>query len=96
LEVLAGKPGARPGSVPLAQARRDGVFTSVHDAFWAAARVRHGDSAGTRVLIEVLLHRRIRIARSLHGRSQQLGQVQRNTIGQLGDLGPAAEAVGQH
>jgi hypothetical protein len=60
LEVLAGKPGALPGSVPLAQARRDGTFTAVHEAFWAAARAKHGDSAGTRVLIEVLLlHRRM-------------------------------------
>jgi transposase len=60
LEVLAGKPGALLGSVPLAQARRDGTFTAVHEAFWAAARAKHGDSAGTRVLIEVLLlHRRV-------------------------------------
>ena len=30
-----------------------------HEAFWAAARTRHGDAAGTRALIEVLLlHRR--------------------------------------
>jgi hypothetical protein len=35
LEVLAGKPGALPGSTPLAQARRDGSFTPVHEAFWA-------------------------------------------------------------
>lgn len=60
LEVLAGKPGALPGSTPLAQARRDGSFTTTHEAFWAAARARHGDAAGTRALIEVLLlHRRL-------------------------------------
>jgi transposase len=60
LEILAGKPGALPGSVPLAQARRDRSFTAAHDAFWAAARARHGDAAGTRALIEVLLlHRRM-------------------------------------
>ncbi|MBO0815538.1 MAG: IS21 family transposase, partial [Actinobacteria bacterium] len=60
LEILAGKPGALPGSTPLAQARRDGSFTAVHEAFWAAARAKHGDSAGTRALIEVLLlHRRM-------------------------------------
>lgn len=68
LEVLAGKPGALPGSVPLAQARRDGVFTAVHEAFWATARARHGDTAGTRVLIEVLLlHRRMARAHVLAG-----------------------------
>lgn len=60
LEVLAGKPGALPGSTPLAQARRNGTFTSLHEAFWAAARAKHGDTAGTRALIEVLLlHRRM-------------------------------------
>jgi len=68
LEVLAGKPGALPGSTPLAQARRDGSFTSVHEAFWAAARARHGDVAGTRALIEVLLlHRRLPRAQVLAG-----------------------------
>jgi transposase len=60
LEILARKPGALAGSAALAQARATGVFTSVHDAFWAAARARHGDGAGTRALIEVLLlHRRM-------------------------------------
>jgi hypothetical protein len=60
LEVMAGKPGALPGSTPLAHARRDGTFTPVHEAFWAAARGKHGDAAGTRALIEVLLlHRRM-------------------------------------
>jgi transposase len=60
LEILARKPGALAGSAALAQARAAGVFTSVHDAFWATARARHGDGAGTRALIEVLLlHRRM-------------------------------------
>ncbi|HTQ88830.1 MAG TPA: IS21 family transposase, partial [Streptosporangiaceae bacterium] len=60
LEILARKPGALPGSSALAQARAAGVFTSVHEAFWAAARARHGDGAGTRALIDVLLlHRRM-------------------------------------
>jgi Mu transposase-like protein len=60
LEILARKPGALAGSAALAQARATGVFTGVHDAFWAAARARHGDGAGTRALIEVLLlHRRM-------------------------------------
>ena len=60
LEILARKPGALPGSAALAQARAAGVFTSAHEAFWAAARARHGDGAGTKALIEVLLlHRRM-------------------------------------
>jgi hypothetical protein len=60
LEILLGKPGALPGSTALAQARAAGRFTAVHEAFWAAARHKHGDAAGTRVLIEVLLlHRRM-------------------------------------
>ena len=32
LEILARKPGALPGSVPLAQARADGPFTAAHEA----------------------------------------------------------------
>jgi transposase len=60
LEILIRKPGALPGAAALAQARAAGVFTSAHEAFWAAARARHGDAAGTKVLIEVLLlHRRM-------------------------------------
>jgi len=61
LEILLGKPGALPGSTALAQARTAGRFTATHEAFWAAARNKHGDAAGTRALIEVLLlHRRLR------------------------------------
>lgn len=60
LEILLGKPGALPGSTALAQARAAGKFTPAHEAFWAAARNKHGDQAGTRALIEVLLlHRRL-------------------------------------
>jgi hypothetical protein len=60
LEILLGKPGALPGSTALAQARAAGRFTTAHEAFWAAARGKHGDTAGTRALIEVLLlHRRL-------------------------------------
>ncbi len=61
LEVLARKPGARPGATALAQARATGAFTATQEAFWAAARTAAGsDAAGTRVLIEVLLlHRRL-------------------------------------
>jgi hypothetical protein len=60
LEVLARKPGALPGSMALSQARAAGVFTVAHEAFWARARHQHGDSNGTRALIEVLLlHRHL-------------------------------------
>jgi transposase len=60
LEVLARRPGALPAATALAAARAAGLFTAGHDEFWAAARRQHGDSAGTRVLIEVLLlHRRL-------------------------------------
>jgi transposase len=60
LEILTRKPGAMAGSTALAQARASGVFTDIHDRYWAAARRQRGDAAGTRALIEVLLlHRRL-------------------------------------
>jgi transposase len=60
LEVLLRKPGALPGATALAQAREAGMFTAAHEAFWAAARRAHGDSGGTRALVEVLLlHRHL-------------------------------------
>ncbi|MEV6818448.1 IS21 family transposase [Nocardiopsis dassonvillei] len=55
LEVLLRKPGALPGATALDQARAAGRFTPVHDAWWAAACKAHGDSAGTKALVEVLL-----------------------------------------
>jgi len=58
LEVLARKPGALPGATALAQARAAGVFTVAHQRYWDAARFKHGDAAGTRALIEVLLAHR--------------------------------------
>jgi hypothetical protein len=60
LEILQRKPGALAGATALAQARKSGTFTAAHEAFWAAARRAHGDAAGTRELIEVLLlHRHL-------------------------------------
>jgi len=60
LEVLLRKPGALPGATALEQARKAGRFTPIHDAWWAAACKTHGDAAGTRALIEVLLlHRHL-------------------------------------
>jgi len=55
LEVLVRKPGALPGATALVQARAAGTFTAAHEAFWAAGRKAHGDSGGTRALVEVLL-----------------------------------------
>jgi hypothetical protein len=60
LDVLAQKPGALPGSTALAQARAAGTFSAVHERYWAEARARLGDRAGTAALIGVLLlHRRL-------------------------------------
>src|SRR5690348_4851075 len=58
LEVLRRKPGALPGAAALAQARAAGAFTAAHQGYWDAARRQHGDAAGTRALIEVLLAHR--------------------------------------
>jgi hypothetical protein len=58
LEVLRRKPGALPGAAALARARAAGAFTAAHQGYWDAARRRHGDAAGTRALIEVLLAHR--------------------------------------
>jgi transposase len=58
LEVLRYKPGALPGATALAQARAAGAFTAAHQRYWDAARRQHGDAAGTRALIEVLLAHR--------------------------------------
>ena len=56
----SGWPAALPGATVLEQARAAGRFTAVHDAWRAAARTAHGDAAGTRALVEVLLlHRRM-------------------------------------
>lgn len=62
LEVLKTKPGAFPGSTALARARETGVFTTAHEAFWAASRKVNGDADGTRELIEVLLLHRFMTA----------------------------------
>ena len=58
LEVLRRKPGALPGATALAQAKAAGTFTAAHQGYWDAARRQHGDAAGTRALIEVLLAHR--------------------------------------
>jgi len=52
-EVLGYKPGALPGATALAQARTAGTFTLAHKRYWDAARLQHGDAAGTRALMGV-------------------------------------------
>lgn len=59
LQILLVKPGAFAGAAALAQARAEGGFTKVHETFWAAAKAKAGDKEGTRMLIEVLLHRQL-------------------------------------
>lgn len=74
LEVLARRPGALPGATALVQAREAGTFTPAHEAFWGAARKAHGDAAGTRQLIEVLLlHRHMRAADVVAGLEAAIG-----------------------
>ena len=85
LEVLVRKPGALPSSLTLAQARASGVFTAAHEHFWARARRRLGDAAGTRALIEVLLlHRQLPGAVVL---------VALETVERLGPVDPALVAI---
>ena len=52
------KPGALPGATALVQAKKSGVFTGAHQAYWDAARAVKGDACGTRWLIDVLLAHR--------------------------------------
>ncbi|WP_433017762.1 hypothetical protein [Kribbella sp. CA-294648] len=59
-EALIRKPGALPGATALEQARASGKFNPIHEAWWQTACAAHGDTAGTRDLIEILrLHRHI-------------------------------------
>ncbi len=60
LEILARQPGALPEATALVQARKNGTFTTAHDAFWALACKTDGDRDGTKAMVEVLLlHRRL-------------------------------------
>lgn len=58
LDLLAERPGAFPGSLPLHQARARGDFPASYDALWSKLRARLGDKAGTKAMIEVLLAHR--------------------------------------
>jgi hypothetical protein len=55
LDVLDRKPGALAGSIALAQARAQGRWPACFDDLWQRLQERHGRSAGTRQLIELLL-----------------------------------------
>ena len=54
LDVLERKPGALAGSKPLAQWRREGRWTIAYDELWQQLKLRHGQQAGTRLMIELL------------------------------------------
>ena len=65
LEALMRKPGALPGSTALDQARAAGAFTARPRGAGGPRPARaHGDAAGTRALIEVLLLHRHMAARA--------------------------------
>ena len=83
LELLADKPGAFPGSLPLHQARMRGEFPLSYDTLWAKLKGRLGDKAGTRAMIDVLLaHRRYTVAvmRQAIERALNLGAIDPATI----------------
>lgn len=99
LEGLLRKPGALPGATALEQARAAGKFTPIHDAWWAAARKAHGDSHGTRALIEVLLlHRHLPHDQLVAGLAAALqsGALTADAVAlearKIGDTQPAAPA----
>ncbi|GAA3399322.1 hypothetical protein [Streptomyces roseoviridis] len=78
-------PAALENSTGLAAARESGLFTPVHDAFWAAAREARGRAEGTRALIDVLLlHRR------LPGEAVVAGM---NAVLQAGSVSPDLVAI---
>lgn len=54
LDVLERKPGALAGSKPLQQWRREGRWTNAYDEMWRSLQQRHGQQAGTRLMIELL------------------------------------------
>jgi len=59
LELLHLKPAALSQSVPLHQARAAGAWPAAYDRLWEQLKLRHGDAAGTRQMIDVLiLHRK--------------------------------------
>jgi hypothetical protein len=64
LDTLERKPGALAGSRPLARWREEGRWPLSYDQLWASLNERHGKSAGTRLMIELLqVGRRLGYAR---------------------------------
>jgi hypothetical protein len=55
LDVFDKKPGALPGSLPLAQCRAQGLWPPEFDTFWQACQKRLGKHEGTRVMVDLLL-----------------------------------------
>src|SRR5208337_451717 len=55
LDALTKKPGALAGSTALEQCRAQGRWPASYDQFWELLKQRHGRSAGTRAMVEVLL-----------------------------------------
>jgi hypothetical protein len=55
LNVFDKKPGALPGSRPLAQCRAEGLWPQVFDTFWQACQKRLGKHEGTRAMVDLLL-----------------------------------------
>ena len=76
LEVLRRKPGALPGATALAQAARP-ARSPPPTGYWDAARRKHGDAAGTRALIEVLLAHRTLPAAAVAAAMDQGGRLGR-------------------
>lgn len=54
LDVLERKPGALPGSTPLAQWRERGLWPPCFDRLWERLQQREGKQAGTRAMVELL------------------------------------------
>ncbi|HOY68197.1 MAG TPA: IS21 family transposase [Candidatus Ozemobacteraceae bacterium] len=54
LEILERKPGALAGSTPLQQWREQGRWPESYDQLWQSLNERHGQSKGTRQMIELL------------------------------------------
>jgi hypothetical protein len=54
LDVLSRKPGALAGSRPLEQQRQAGLWPESFDVIWQALIERHGKSAGTKQMIDLL------------------------------------------
>jgi len=85
LEVLSIKPGALAGASALVSARCNGAFSATHQRFWDLARRGHGDAAGTRALISVLLlHRTMDPAAVISGMERALA---------VGSIDPEVVAV---